>query len=116
MKTINPFGIIGVLRVLRPDMTSVEIDSKKTFFGPSGQLDLYGELYVRIRWQRNSQGKETEVTYFDAANKPVKTRNGFAKITYAYDLQGNQREVVFFDENGQPTVRKGRLRQNPQDL
>ena len=65
---------------------------EETFFGPSGQLDLYEETWVRARWQYNPQGKETEVTYFDAANKPVKNRDGYAKITYAYDVHGNQRE------------------------
>jgi hypothetical protein len=52
----------------------------------TGQPELYDEPYVKARRKYNPQGKKVEEAYFDAADQPVKNKDGYAKVIYAYNL------------------------------
>ncbi len=47
---------------------------KRRFFGPQGQPEFYDERYVKTRWKYNPQGNKVEEAYFDAADRPIKSR------------------------------------------
>ena len=52
--------------------------------------------FVTLAIRRDAKGLGTEYTYFDAAGKPVRHRNGFLRMTVKYDDRGRPVENTFW--------------------
>jgi serine/threonine-protein kinase len=81
---------------------------ERRYYNENGNLFVNpSEGYAVIKNEYDNKGFETKVSYFDALEKSLKGKYGYASYTREVDALGRAMRVTFFDDQGNPT--------NPED-